>query len=113
MTLGVLELTYLLPGQNSNNIKKVYGVVNELLCRKRSEKKPTGNDDNLVEKFSEFFVSKVENIRHAIEERQYDDPIDLTDETSFSHKMTSFSMMTSEEVVKVILKGVEEKTQQT
>ena len=60
MTLGVLELTYLLPGQNSNNIKKVYGVVNELLCRKRSEKKPTGNDDNLVEKFSEFFVSKVE-----------------------------------------------------
>ena len=82
--------------------KSLYGIVNNLLHRKKDPVLPSSSSEhNLVNRFSEYFVGKIDNIRSNFS--KYSDFSE--DSNPHASHITEFEPATNEEVMKVVMKS--------
>lgn len=81
--------------------KELFRITNTLLGKKKTTTLPNKPHDELVEEFSNFFVTKVANIRSSIQLSDSDSV--QCQQSELSSLMTNFNPATTEEIHRIIV----------
>ena len=93
-------------GSHSTNPKAMFNIVSGLLGKqKKHTLPPHASDQRLADKFSEFFITKIEAIKDSISSSNVPPDQHPVSDSSVSCSLTSWSRMDQEEVRKIIMKS--------
>ncbi len=92
--------------ENKEDPTTLFKVINKSLHRNESSPMPTGlTNEQLAEKFSQFFTEKIDNIRTTIDDQkaQLGEDIEMDEVSSTESTFSEFELVTEEQVEKIIL----------
>ncbi len=92
--------------KNKDDPTTLFKVINKSLHRNQSSPLPTGlTNEQLAEKFSQFFTEKIDKIRTSIDDQkaQLGEEIEMDEVPGTESTFSEFELLTEDEVKKIIL----------
>ena len=90
--------------EHSGNIKQVFKLCNSLLGRGKEQSLPPGlNNQELADKFNEFFITKITNIRSDLFEHGTESSDTQPENRLIPNALMNFQLLSCEDVSKIVL----------
>ena len=90
--------------EHKGNIKQVFKLCNSLLGRKKEQLFPPGlNSQELADKFNEFFITKITNIRSDLLEQDTQSSDTQPENHLIPNALAKFRPLSCEDVLKIVL----------